>query len=200
MFLSTKKQIAIAIAAALLAVVGHASAGDSDVANVRIISGGAEEAVEIEMNDLKVGESRQLTAASGKPAVVTRTEEGLTVEVAGKRTEVVFPQTNGEMTWVSNDEPADGKQIRVIKIDRDETHAAGEGAHRVIVMKHADGDTTNGAELEVITENLVGADGEISDARLQELISDVQIKHGEGDADGEQVIVTRRIVRDSESQ
>lgn len=205
MFLSSKHQLAAAVTAAIFALIGHASAagsgnGSSDIANVRIIASGADEVVKVNMDDFQVGESRQLTAASGKPAVVTRTEDGLTIEVAGTRTEVVFPASNAEMTWTDSAEHADGKQVRVIKIHRDNMHATGDGPHRIVVMKHADGDIADDAELTVITENVIGADGEISDARLQQLFSDVQIERRQGNASGEKVIVTRRIAKDDEAQ
>jgi len=191
MFYRPSQRLALAICAALCAAVGQVSAGDSDIANVRILSGGGEEAVEIKLNELAVGESRQLTAASGKPAVVTRTEDGLVVEIAGKRTEVHFPAADGAAQWVEGEAAADGKQVRIIKIDRDDIQVSGEGGKKVIVMKRHHGDD---AEPVVLTEDLLGADGEPDEAKIRALV-DAQHDGGEQ----ERVIVTRRVVKDAEA-
>jgi hypothetical protein len=206
MFLNTHQRLSLAIAAAVLALIGRAAAADSDVANVRIIAGGSEETVEVEMNELKVGESRQLTAASGTPAIVTRTDDGLVVEIAGKRTEVHFPAGGSDPLWVDAD--GIGKQVRVIKIDGGDIDVSGTVEHKVIVMRHGDGSTAHAGELEVVTEDLVGAAGEVDGEKIAALLRDIDIKHADGhahdhadgDADAERVIVTRKIVRSGDAQ
>jgi len=193
MFLSSTTRLTLAIAAAILALGSPVRAADSDVATVRIIANGVEERVEVALHELAVGESRQLTAASGSPAIVTRTEDGLSVEVAGKRTEVRFPGQGGDMTWV--DGGAAGKQLRVVRLNREgEIGEHGEAGQKVIVLKRGAGDVN----IDVITEDLRGADGEISADRIRELISEVE--SGGTAGNGEQVIVTRRMIKQSETQ
>ncbi len=206
--LPIKHRLAAVIAAAIvaLAMTGSAASADSDIAKVRILANGVEEAVEVEMNSIPVGESRQLVAASGKPAIVTRTAEGLTIEIGGKRTEVRMPASNGE-----HGPHAHGEHLRIIKLAHGDDAAAGEAGHKVIVLKtRTDGASASG-DVEVITEDLVGAelvgaDGEIDDAKLQKMVDELRIEHGahagdhDGDADGERVIVTRRVTKEADTQ
>ncbi|MGQ0801450.1 MAG: hypothetical protein ACT4NL_15235 [Pseudomarimonas sp.] len=201
--LPIKHRLAAVIATAVvaLAMTGSAASADSDIAKVRILANGVEEAVEVEMNSMAVGESRQLVAASGKPAIVTRTAEGLTIEVGGKRTEVQMPSGHGE-----HGAHGHGEHLRVIKLAHGDAAAAGDAGHKVIVLKARTDGVAGEGDVDVITEDLVGADGEIDDAKLQELVGELRIQHGahaadhDGDADGERVIVTRRVVKEADTQ
>lgn len=203
MFLPRSSRFALASAAAVLALIGHA--GAADTATVRIVANGSEESVEVAMDDLKVGESRQLTAASGKPAIVTRTENGLTVEVAGKRTEVVFPAAGGDVHWVhAHGDAHDGKQVRVIRIDRDaEVTDLGDGKRKVIMIKRGSADASgldDAGIAELIAELQASKDAG-DDARIKEIIAELEAKHATvGDGEHEQVIVTRRITRPADQQ
>lgn len=160
-----------------------AAASASDVANVKIITAHGEEAVEVDLDALKVGESRQLVAASGAPAVVTRSEDGLRIEVGGKVTEIkLAPLQVAE--WHHSD-GGEGKQIKLIKLDHGDTTVVGEGGHeRKIVIMHGD-----------------GAQAAPSDEEIAELIAEVESKVAadtDGDADGDKVIVTRKVVRETD--
>jgi len=206
--LPIKHRLAAVIAAAIvaLAMTGSAASADSDIAKVRILANGIEESVEVEMNSIPVGESRQLVAASGKPAIVTRTAEGLTIEIGGKRTEVQMPSGHGE-----HGAHAHGEHLRVIKLGHADDAGAGEAGHKVIVLKTRTDGAAGEGDVEVITEDLVGAelvgaDGEIDDAKLQKMVDELRIEHAahaeanDGDADGERVIVTRRVVKEGATQ
>ncbi len=157
------------------------AAGASDVANVKIITANGEEAVEVDLDALKVGESRQLVAASGAPAVVTRSEDGLRIEVGGKVTDIkLAPLQVAE--W-HHGESGEGKRIKVIKLDHDDTTTVGEGSHeRKIVIVHGDG--TQGAP---------------SEEEIAELIAEVESKVDADAADGsDKVIVTRKVIRETD--
>ncbi len=204
MFLTRSSRFALASAAAVLALIGHA--GASDTATVRIVANGSEETVEVAMDALKIGESRQLTAASGKPAIVTRTENGLTVEVAGKRTEVEFPVVGGgDLHWVHADGgDHDGKQVRVIRIDRDaEVTDLGDGKRKVVMIKRgsADAGGLDDAGIAELIAELQASKETGDDARIKEIIAELEAKHATlGHGEHEQVIVTRRISKPADQQ
>lgn len=164
---------------ALLTFSAAAVAIERDTANVRIVSGGVEESVEIALDEMKVGESRQLVAASGKPAIVTRTDAGLTIEIAGKRTEVAFPDP--DQIVVHGDE-----KVRIVRLDGDHAAHGEKGVRKVVMLRSHDGDKVA-----------------LDDAEIEALIADIHAKHGdghehEGDADGDKVFVTRKVVREEE--
>ncbi|MBD8525836.1 hypothetical protein [Pseudomarimonas arenosa] len=161
-------------AGALLSAPSQAS----DVANVRIINASGEEAVEIDLDQLAVGESRQLTSSSGKPAIVTRTESGLSVEVAGKTTEVSLASPGHAGVWHAD--AGDGK-VKIIELDDESLHegADGERHERKVVIMHKGGE----------------------DARLSEDEIAVLIADAEQDIDDsvevgkDKVIVTRKVIK-----
>lgn len=166
-----------------------ASAQAADVANVRILGDAGEHTVEIDLDALKVGESRQLATAAGVPAIVSRSEDGLSIEIAGKTTEVALGG-HGDLLWVGKHGEGDGhKRVHVMKLDSEavEELDLGDGQRKVIVMRqHGEhGEHGSGAPLD--------------DAKLAELIAEIEAKAGaEGDHAGkERVFVTRKITRDS---
>lgn len=148
----------------------------SDLANVRIINEGGEEGVEVDLDQLAVGESRQLTSSSGKPAVVTRSEDGLTIEIAGKTTEVKLAASGGPQVWHAD--LGDGK-VKIIELD-DETVHEGDAAHREhkIVMLHKDGEAAGDHEQEL---ELLLADADI----------DASVEPGK-----DKIIVTRKVIKE----
>lgn len=195
--LPLKTRLTLTCAVAALALIGHAGAGDHDTASVRIKTAGADETVEVALHTLKVGESRQLVAASGKPAVVTRTEDGLTVEVAGQRTEVAFPNPDNDIhVFHTGDGEHAGKKVRVLRLDRTaEVSDVGDGQRKIVVVRSgsADASDLDEAGVAVLVEKLKASSLDGDDAEIAELIAEIQAKAGAAGEDGKQVIVTRRI-------
>ena len=194
MFRKPTNLLTAALAAALFGFTASVLA--EDVADIQIISDQTTHAITLSLDDLAVGESRQLTASSGQPTVVTRTESGLIVEVAGKRTEVLLAPPGGDATWVSGGAADNGS--RVIKIERNaEITSSGDGEHKVIMIKKGEAGAVGDGTVEIITENLVGPDGAVDDEHIMELISEIDTNV---DGDATKVIVTRRITSDGDSQ
>jgi len=167
-----------AILSALIALglAGNALAGDT--ATVRLISGGVEHAVEVDLDSLKVGESRQLATQAGTPAIVSRTEEGLRVEVAGKTTDVALTHAATSL-WMD----ADGaKQVRVIKIDKGDVEEIdlGDGQRKIVMVRKGEAFGSG-----------------MDEAEIAALLAEVREKAGHDvvDADGDKIIVTRKLTR-----
>lgn len=159
-----------------LAVAAAFQVSAADIATVRIINDAGDQSVEVDLDKLAVGESRQLASSSGAPALVTRTEEGLRIEVAGKTTEVKLG-TPEVAHWVSDE--GDGKHVRVIKFDHDENiHESGDGEHKKVVVVRKSGEA--GGE-------------DMSEDEIVELLGDMEDVMELDAGDGEKVIVTRRI-------
>lgn len=164
----------------LLAILGGTAVA-ADIANVKIIANGQEQAVEVDLDQLKVGESRQLVSASGAPAVVTRDENGLSIEIAGRRTEVKLGAVDVS-TWHAD--AGDGK-VKVIEIDRDDLQefTDQDGQHKVMIVRKHKGDA------DAIDESEIAA-------LIAEVEADVQQRKGEAGEDQVQVVVTRKISHD----
>jgi hypothetical protein len=111
-----------------------------------------------DLESLEVGESTTLTSASGKEATVTRTEDGLVIEVDGKTIDVMkFHDGDHKMTiHGDHDVVIDGekrieKRIEVIRTDGDEA----------VTIISAEGiDDEKRARIEAALEE-AGVDGEI---------------------------------------
>lgn len=94
--------------------------------------------IDIEADDLEVGESREFKSDSGKDVVVTRTDDGLEVTVDGKKLDILKLHADGK-----------GDGHRVIRIEKrigDGDEVKVEKEHKVIVLSgdeagtvHADG-------------------------------------------------------------
>lgn len=122
-----------------------ADAADRDIAEIHVQANGAEQRVEVDMNSLSEGQSRQLSADSGLPAIVTRTPDGLRVEMAGETHEIQLPP------------------IELVDLGGGET-----GKH--IVIKRGPGDSADGKhEVRVIHRTLDGAPDE---AQIQALVAE----------------------------
>jgi hypothetical protein len=117
----------------------------ADVANVRILGDAGEHAVEIDLDALKVGESRQLA------------------------TEVALGG-HGDLLWIGKHGEGDGhKRVQVMKLDSEAVKEIdlGDGQRKVIVMRqhgeHGSGEPLDEAKLaELIAEieAKAGADGD----------------------------------------
>lgn len=168
-----------------LAFAGSVQA--ADIANVRILGDAGEHAVEIDLDALKVGESRQLATAAGVPAIVSRSEDGLSIEIAGKTTEVALGG-HGDLLWVGKPGEGEGKRVRVIKLDGDEVEKIrlGDGkGDAVVSLRHV----RHGA----------GSDGK-HDAMVADIIASIEAKAVEDGAtlreidlgDGQRKVIVMR--------
>lgn len=151
----------------------------SDIANVRIINASGEEGVEVDLDSLAVGESRQLSSSSGKPAVVTRTESGLSIEVAGKTTEVML--ADGAHAGLWHADAGDGK-VKIIELDDDTLH-------------HADGDEHHERKMVFIHKG--DENSALSDDEIAALIVDAeQAADGSVEPGKDKIIVTRKVIHE----
>lgn len=154
-----------------LGLIGVASAADT--VTVKLLESGFEQQIEIPLDEIAVGSSRQLATASGLPAIVTRKEDGLTIEVAGRTTEIDLPDPAAFAHHAG-----DGK--RQVMLRKHHEHAAGEGNddkreqhEKRIVIKHA------------------GEGEAMSEAEIEALLADSDVP-----GDGKRVVVIRKIHRD----
>lgn len=167
-FLSGRSLLSLALAATgFVAALGSAVAADRDTTEIRFDANGAEQRVVVDMTALAPGQSSQLTADSGLPAIVTRTDDGLRVEIAGVIREVSLPPV--EVIELGGD--GDSRQI-VLKHHRvDGTDAGGDAQREVRVVRHVhSGDAVDPAALDaLIAEALAevdAADGEPGKLRV----------------------------------
>jgi len=114
----------------LIAAIG-ADAADRDIAEIHVQANGAEQRVVVDMNSLSEGQSRQLSADSGLPAIVTRTQEGLTVEMAGAVHDIPMPPV--EILHLG------GGTDRHILIKRSAADAAGSERQVRVIHRTLDG-------------------------------------------------------------
>ena len=122
-----------------------ADAADRDIAEIHVQANGAEQRVEVDMNSLSEGQSRQLSADSGLPAIVTRTPDGLRVEMAGETHEIHLPP------------------VELVDL-------GGGEAGKHIVIKRAGGDSADGKqEVRVIHRAL---DGEVDEAQIEAMLAE----------------------------
>lgn len=164
-----------------------AQAAERDIAEVHVQANGAEQRIEVDMNSLGEGQSRQLSADSGLPAIVTRTPDGLRVEMAGETHEIHLPP------------------IELVDL-------GGGDAGKHIVIKRAGGDSAEGKqEVRVIHRTL---DGEVDEAQIEAMLAEALAEaeaaraaaddaHGQALQAAEQarkVRVIRRIERERASE
>lgn len=175
------RRLSLALALGLgLASLAAVAGGASEVTEVRISSDGTTET--IVLDDLKVGESRQLYSEAGTLVTATRTADAIELDVGGDKTRITLfdpalsSAASGVRVDVSGDE--DGTQ-RVVKIRHDGQIHAGQGSDgkRTVVLVSGDG-----ADVHTL-------DSGTDDIRV--LLDGLA-----PDGDGKHVVVKRRIVRD----
>ena len=178
------RQLAMPLALALFSMLSVGTrAADKDVTTVRLQANGSEQTVDIDMTALAEGQPRQLATTSGLPAIVTRTADGLIVEVAGVRKEIVLPAVE----WVELEGGSgSAKQVKVIHIDAEET---------------AEGDTSSESRHVVRVFSDAG-EAPVTEAEIAELMAQAEAaaaEAGETHANGDdQVIVLRKIEKREE--
>ena len=154
-----------------LAMTLPAAAFAADTTDIEVVNNGVTEKVSIE--DLKVGETRQLYSEAGTLVTATRTAESLVLDIGGDKTTVPMIEagdlSEAEVMALLDKQGGDGKK-HVIRLHHAEggEHAKAGGHRRVVVVDAKDGE-------------------------LQELDGDlprVIVKDG---AQGKQVIVKRHV-------
>ncbi len=152
---------------------------DSTEFQVRTASGQVEK---VKVQDLAIGEVRNVTSESGASVVVGRHEGGYVLDIGGERIEVNTPDLSSVTTdkeVVINAGDDHGKQI-VIKLGEDDpASAAGAHKRRVVVVKPGAGDS----------KTIRIEDGEGAEQRVHEMdLDDPEL----GD---KRVIVVRKVER-----
>ena len=200
-------QRAVLAATITACVAGASLAADAgERLSVQIDQDGRSETVVID--DLQPGETRQLAAESGKPVIVTRTDDGLEIDIDGDITRVSLAERT-LMVRLDGDHPLDIEQLREIALDgaaadADGEHkrivrvlhaghagAEGDAAHRFHV-RHLDADgaeAADGSKHRIVMLRHDG-DGEVDiEAMLQE--QGIELPSG----DGKRVIVKREVIK-----
>lgn len=193
--MNTKHIVSLSLGIALLAGLPAGPAQAEDSAEISIRKNGAEHGLSVDLEQLGDGQTLQLSTAAGLPALVRRDGDSLEIEVGGQSFEVkVGHHVQG--VWVGDaaaDAPveiirlAEGessgerldKQVKVIRLHREEGSAEFDGEHKVLVMRRSGNGTLDEAEIEIET-----------------LIEEARSKAGGGQADGTEISVRRRISHD----
>jgi hypothetical protein len=164
----------------------------ADTASIRIIGDGSNEALQVPLSELQVGESRQLAAESGTPAIVTRTENGLTVEMHGRSTDIPLPD---RATIALEHGDGDGaRRVKIIHRDHVDGDAPEAGATRLLLRRGDDGSTVHatGSGERLLQRAKGDGEGHAFDAaELEALLGDLDLDAA--DADGRKVIVIRTV-------
>lgn len=123
---------------ALFALVGAAAeARDETMIAVKTRAGTIERVDAGDIGTLEPGEVRALSTRSGSAATITRNDAGIVLAIAGDQYPIAMPDVDAAA--------ATGKRIAFEHDDGREAHAAhGEGhaMHKVVVLKHKDGNDT----------------------------------------------------------
>jgi len=167
-----KTYLTSALTSALIAALGLVTTvSAADTVTVKLLDNGFNQQLEIPLDEIAVGTSRQLATASGLPAIVTRRDNGLTIEVAGRTTEIDLP----DHTRLDLDGAHGKRHVEIVK-HHDGAHADGEHKEKRFVIKR------------------IGEGGAAHDVDIDELLAD-----GEAQGDGKRVVVVRRINKDEAS-
>ena len=105
-------------------------------------AGGALEKVTYE-GELALGEHRALTTAKGNPAVLSRTDAGMVLEVAGESFDIPVPSAELADGAAPEGDAPPGRKIIIKHVDKDVVaDANGSDEHEVVTVRrmHHDGD------------------------------------------------------------
>ncbi len=146
-----KLGLLIALVTATLIAVGVSFAGEEHEVKYRIkvVLDDEAELIDVEFDDMEVGEARQFFTDSGKEVIVTRTEEGHKLEVDGREIDLGLHGALHEHH---------GAHVGIHKCKKGEKEHCCEGASKVIIHKqgHEDGEIEATADVFV----MVGDEGE----------------------------------------
>ena len=124
--------LGLAIAACFsVAALAHGPASDETRIDVRTRFNTVETVV---VQDLGPGEVRSLNTAAGNPALVTRTDTGLKLELAGETFEVALPDPEH---LDAAELPAGAQVIKIEKHERKEVAGAEPSEKKTVVMKRS---------------------------------------------------------------
>ena len=173
---SLVSRLALACAIGLSAASIAAFANEAtDTTEIEVVVNGQAEKVSID--NLKVGETRQLYSEAGTLVTVTRTVDSLQLDIGGDKTSIPMMEV-GDLS---------GEEIEALVV----SHGDGaDGKKHVVRIHHADGEH---AKLEGAHHKVVVIDGE--DGELSTLEADgphVIVANG---GEGKQVIVKRKVVK-----
>lgn len=131
------------------ALAGEVHTVEEHQVKVVVAGGGDAEVIQLDGDDLEVGESRQIITEDGKEVVITRTESGFEVTVDGESLDL--PPLHGHGTTVDIDVEGDGHHKVIRKVF---TTTAGEGdANAVFVVA---GDEGHGETFDIKVKKVGG--------------------------------------------
>lgn len=162
-------RLALAIALVIPATSLVAIAAEAtETTDIEVVANGVSEKVSID--DLKVGETRQLYSEAGTLVTATRTADSLELDIAGDKTSIRMLDPHAiddpEIAALieAHGAPSDGPK-RIVRIHRDGkagegVHAAHVESHRKVIVVKADGDfdALDGEDVDVIVKGLDGGD------------------------------------------
>ena len=125
------------LVAPLFPLGGVAQAGDrEEETTITIATSKDKEATVLKLDPMKPGETKTLTSESGKPVVVTRTEDGYTLKVGEKELTVkTFSDGEGPHVLLPG-----GKEVHVVKVGEGDGPTmvfTGDDENKVAVKKRA---------------------------------------------------------------
>jgi len=177
----------------------------------------------LEFSNMPVGSTEVILTESGKEALVTRSEGGLSVEVDGQTVEVILPELHGSHGGASNIWISDeyGEDLELTEIEG--VHVVHDVRKKVIVKDLHSDDADHAQIIEILTEqgidvdHLEDLDGEakkiifikkdghgVSDINISKILDDVDvdidvIADGEGN-ENHNVRVIKVIKDDKDSE
>jgi hypothetical protein len=164
--------LGLAIAACFsVAALAHGPASDETRIDVRTKLNTVETVV---VQDLGPGEVRSLNTAAGNPALVTRTDKGLKLELAGESFDVALPDPEH---LDEADLPAGAKVIRIEKRDRKEGVAAGDTSEKKTVIVKRGGAATEADAAEALAES--AEPGPLADGQRIRVIRQVRLEQAQ---------------------
>lgn len=142
-----KKTLPLLIAllvAAVVATLAFAGEPEKFEHRIKLVINAGDEPIEIEAEDLAVGESREFQTESGKAVVLTRTEDGLEVTVDGKKLNLpghggahAFFHGADTKVFVARAGEGQGENGQgFLWVDSDGTSHTGEGHHVFQIHRH----------------------------------------------------------------
>ncbi len=151
------------------AVAGNHFVHSDEQMTIKVIAEGGQAEV-ITIDNLEVGQSRELTTESGKSVLVSRDEQGLVVDVGGELIEVDLPTMHDD--------------LRIAAMD------LGDGDHEVVVLEDIEELIDDNGKRIIVKSKTINATGDEVDIDIQQLLDDLEL---DGAADGEVVIIKKHV-------